>query len=40
MIPQFDLFIAATAIENNLTLITADNHFEGLSNLKQVIMEI
>ena len=37
--PQFDLFIATLAIENNLTLITADNHFKNVSKLKLVVFE-
>jgi len=32
-IPDADLLIAATAISSNATLITRDEHFEGLRNL-------
>ncbi|MBU1876699.1 MAG: type II toxin-antitoxin system VapC family toxin [Nanoarchaeota archaeon] len=40
LIPYFDLFIAAIAVENNLTLITEDNHFRNISRLHQVILTI
>ena len=33
-IPENDIWIAATAISANLTLITADSDFEGISGLK------
>jgi len=38
IIPQFDIFIAALAIENNLTLITLDEHFREIPNLKVVVL--
>ncbi len=40
MIPQFDAFIAALAIENDLTLITADEHFQGVQGLKTILLKI
>ena len=33
-IPTNDVWIAATAIQYNLTLLTADRHFEEIDNLK------
>ncbi|MCQ2585674.1 MAG: PIN domain-containing protein [Treponema sp.] len=32
-IPENDIWIAATAIEGNLTLVTADSDFEGIEGL-------
>ncbi len=37
-IPHFDLFIAALAIENDMMLITGDNHFKDLPQLKSIIL--
>ncbi len=37
-IPQFDVFIAACAIEHNLTLITKDHHFKEIERLKSIIL--
>lgn len=37
-IPQFDIFIAAGAIEHGLTLITKDHHFRQLEGLKSIIL--
>ncbi len=39
IIPQFDAFIAALAIENDLTLITMDEHFKLVPNLKLIVLE-
>ncbi len=39
IIPQFDAFIAALAIENDLTLITMDEHFKLVPNLKVIVLE-
>ena len=39
IIPQFDAFIAALAIENDLTLITLDEHFKLVPNLKVIVLE-
>ena len=39
IIPQFDAFIAALAIENDLTLITLDEHFKLVPNLKVMVLE-
>lgn len=39
-IPQFDLMILSIAIENNMTLITADNHFKKIDGLKTVVLEL
>ena len=33
-IPENDIWIAATALAGNLTLVTADSDFEGIDNLK------
>ena len=33
MIPDNDLWIAAAAIQNHLTLVTKDRHFESVDNL-------
>lgn len=38
LIPQFDVFIAAFAIEHDLTLITLDEHFNEVSGLKTIIL--
>ena len=38
MIPHFDLFIAALAIENDMILITRDNHFKEIPELKSIIL--
>ncbi|HLC71912.1 MAG TPA: type II toxin-antitoxin system VapC family toxin [Candidatus Nanoarchaeia archaeon] len=38
MVPHFDLFIAALAIENDLVLITGDNHFKEIPELKSIIL--
>jgi tRNA(fMet)-specific endonuclease VapC len=40
IIPQFDVFIAALAIENDLTLITLDEHFKEIPNLKVIMLKI
>lgn len=37
-VPQFDLFIAAIAVENNLTLISMDEHFRNIPRLSSVII--
>ncbi len=37
-IPQFDIFIAACAIEHGLTLITKDHHFKQIERLKCIIL--
>jgi len=37
-IPQFDLLIAALVIDKGLTLVTTDNHFGQISELKSVIL--
>lgn len=37
-VPQFDLFIAAIAVENDLILISADEHFRNIPKLKSVIL--
>jgi len=39
LIPHFDIFIAAIGIEYNLTLITIDNHFKEIPQLKQIILK-
>ncbi len=39
IIPQFDAFIAALAIENDLTLITLDEHFKLVPNLKVILLK-
>ena len=39
MIPQFDAFIAALAIENDLTLVTLDEHFKLVPNLRVIVLE-
>jgi tRNA(fMet)-specific endonuclease VapC len=33
-IPENDVWIAALAIQHNLTLVTRDEHFQGIENLK------
>jgi tRNA(fMet)-specific endonuclease VapC len=33
MIPHNDLWIAAAAIQNRLTLVTKDRHFESVDNM-------
>ncbi len=38
MVPQFDAFIAAFAIEHDLTLITLDEHFNEIRGLKTIIL--
>lgn len=38
VIPHFDLFIAALAIENDMVLITGDNHFKEIPELKRIIL--
>ncbi len=38
IIPHFDLFIAALAIENDMMLITGDNHFKEIPELKSIIL--
>jgi len=38
MIPHFDLFIAALAIENDMVLITGDNHFKEIPQLRSRIL--
>ncbi len=38
IIPHFDLFIAALAIENEMVLITGDNHFKEIPELKSIIL--
>ena len=35
-IPTNDVWIAATAIQYNLTLLTADRHFAEINNLKSI----
>ena len=37
-IPQFDIFIAAFALEHDLTLITKDHHFKEIEGLKSIIL--
>ncbi len=37
-IPQFDVFIAACAIEHDLTLVTRDHHFKQIAGLKSIIL--
>ena len=39
-IPHFDLFIAALALEHNLTLLTTDQHFREIPGLKVHIFEL
>jgi len=34
LLPDADIFIAAVALTYNLTLVTADNHFDRIENLK------
>ncbi len=38
-IPQFDIFIAAFAIEHGFTLITKDHHFKQIDGLKSIILD-
>lgn len=38
VIPQFDIFIAALALEHGCTLITADAHFKDIPNLDYIIL--
>ncbi len=38
IIPQFDLFISAFAIEHSFTLITLDGHFKEVPGLKTIIL--
>lgn len=38
-VPKIDIFIAATAIKHNLTLIAIDSDFERISNLKKIIVK-
>ncbi|MBI2565365.1 hypothetical protein HYV79_05295 [Candidatus Woesearchaeota archaeon] len=38
MIPLFDLITASCAISNNAVLITLDNHFKNLIELKKIIL--
>ena len=37
-IPQFDVFIAAFAIEHGFTLITKDHHLKQIDGLKSIIL--
>lgn len=32
-IPENDIWIAATALQHNLTLVTRDDHFQAVDNL-------
>ena len=40
IVPQFDAFIAALAIENDLTLITRDEHFKEIPTLKMILLKV
>lgn len=37
LIPSNDMWIAAQAIENDLTLVTFDQHFKGITGLKLLL---
>lgn len=37
-IPEFDIFIAAFALEYDLTLITKDHHFKEIEGLKSITL--
>ena len=36
-VPENDIWIAALALENNLTLVTRDEHFKKIDELKKVV---
>lgn len=38
MIPLFDIPIASIVIDNNMTLVTTDEHFKRIPGLKSVIL--
>ncbi len=38
MVPLFDILIASIVIDNNMTLITTDEHFKRIPGLKSVIL--
>lgn len=38
LIPEFDVFIAALAVEHSFTLITTDRHFKEIPGLNSVIL--
>ena len=38
MIPEFDILIASLVIDNNLTLITSDNDFKKIKELRSIIL--
>ncbi len=40
LVTQFNVFIAAFALENNLTLISLDNHFQQIPGLKLVLLKL
>ncbi len=40
LVPEFDLFIAALAVEHDLTLLTTDNHFKDIPHLKVNVLTL
>ncbi len=40
VVPHFDVFIAALAIEHGLTIVTTDEHFNSISGLKRIVFRI